>query len=108
MRQKSRAVKIARQFRDSRLTANMELTDLTIAAMREAAESRQPKEAERTRPNLRPVFTPLNNQVKEIQKLEIIKEVKKAAGGEMIVRVLNMDLSALRAETKSKVKLFDE
>jgi putative transposase len=108
MRQKSRAVKIARQFKDTRLTVNMELTDLTIAAMRDAAKSRQPAEAEHIQPRLRPVFTPLNSQVKEIQRLEIIKEVKKAAGGETIARVLNMDLSALRTEIKSKVKLFDE
>jgi hypothetical protein len=108
MRQKSRAVRITRQFADSRLAANMELTDLTIAAMQDAAESRQPAEAERTQPNLRPVFTPLNSQVREIRKLEIIKEVKKAAGGELITRVLNMDLSALRNEIKTKVKLFNE
>ncbi len=108
MRNKSRAVRIVRQFKDTRRTANMELTDLTIAAMREAAESSRQEQAEQTKPNLRPVITPLNKQVKEIRKLEILKEVKKAAGGETIARVLNIDLSVLKEETKSKIKLFDD
>jgi len=108
MRQKSRAVKIARQFRDSRLVANMDLTDLTIAAMREAAKEKPQAETERTRPRLRPVITPLNKQVREVQRQEIIKAVKKASGAESLTKVLDFDFSLLKPERDSeKLEFFD-
>ncbi|MCK9243646.1 MAG: transposase domain-containing protein [Dehalococcoidales bacterium] len=104
-KQKARAVKITRQFRDSRLTANTDLTTLTLNAMRESA-----RPAPASRPaRLRPVITPLNEQVQSVRKLEIIKEVRKAAGGEAITRVLGLDIDVdmLRQNDKG-IKLFDD
>jgi len=96
MHQKSRAVKIARQFRDSRLTANMDLTDLAVKAMQEASEKSEQPAA----PTLRPVRTPLDDQVAEHKRRETVKAVKKAAGAESIETVLDIDLSLLKRERK--------
>jgi len=109
MRQKSRAVKIARQFRDSRLVANMDLTDLTIAAMQEAVKEKSQDKTKQSKPRLRPVITPLNKQVKEIQKRDIIKAVKRASGAESVTEVLDLDFSLLKPEQKSvDLELIDE
>jgi len=93
MHRKSRAVKAAREFRDSRLVANMDLTDLTIRAKQEAREEPQEQPAA---PTLRPVHTPLDDQVAEHQRLKIVKAVKKAAGAESVETVLDIDLSLLK------------
>lgn len=102
MHRKSRAVKAAREFRDSRLTANMDLTDLTIRAMQEASEKPQEQPAAKT---LRPVRTPLDNQVAEHKRLKTVKTVKavkKAAGAESIETVLDMDLTVLTHRQRSE------
>jgi len=106
-RQKARAVKAAKAFKDSRLTANMDLTDLTIRAMADAAK-KPPKEMDSAR-KLKPVVTILNSQVEAHQRLELKKLVKKAAGAETVREVLNIDLAAMKPQRKTnKLKLFDE
>jgi len=95
MHQKSRALRIAKDYRDSRLTANMNLTDLVVKAMQNSARKETEEPAS---PTLRPVRTPLDNQVAEHKRLETVKAVKKAAGAESIETVLDIDLSLLKRE----------
>ncbi len=110
MRQKSRAIRLAKDYRDSRLTANMDLTSLAIRAMAEGAKE---KPAAQRAGTIRPVRTPLDSQVREHKRREIIeairpKTAKKAAGGEDI-KVLNFDFSQLKPVEKYKdLNLFDE
>ncbi len=104
--QKARALKVTRQFRDSRLAANMDLTSLTLRAMQEGQKEVTEKSREKT---LRPVRTPLDSQVREHERREIIKAVKKAAGAESLEAVLDCDFSLLKPENKyADVNLFDE
>ncbi len=105
MRSKSRAIKISRQFCDSSLTANMNLTDLAIAAMEDARKT--PEDA--PSPTLRPVRTPLDGQVHEHERQEAVKAVRKAAGAESIKEVLNIDFSVLKSKPEEiKLNLFNE
>jgi len=105
-RQKTRALRINRQFRDSQLTANMDLTSLTLKAMAEG--SREP-EPQKTTQTLRPVVTPMNEQVAEHKRKEMKKTVKKAAGAESVSEVLDMDFTMLkRTSTIEGEKLFDD
>ena len=107
MRQKAKAVKIARQFRDSRLTANTDLTSLTIKAMQEGKKEEKPTEKYTS---LRPVRTLLDDQVRDHKRAEVLKAVKKAAGAESLGAVLDMDFTLLsRKKNKyAEVKLFNE
>lgn len=107
MQQKSRALKITRQFCNSQLIANTDLTSLTIKAMQEG--QKKPAEKLQEQPTLRPVRTPLNGQVAEHKRQEILKEVKKAAGAESVEKVLDFDFSLLKPENKYKgVRLLDD
>ena len=99
MRQKAKAVKAAKQFRDSRLTANMDLTSLTIKAMDEAAAA--PDEQQQAA-NLKPVRTPLDKQTREHKRRETIKLLKKAAGAESLEKALDIDLSVLTPKKRSR------
>lgn len=106
MRQKSAALKATKRFKDTRLAANMDLPTLTLNAMREASK---PQKTEPARaPRLRPVITPLNQQLERHKKLEVIKEVKKAAGAETITKVLDIDLSSLAGKKGPDIKLFND
>jgi len=105
MRQKAKAVHLAKSYRDSRLTANMDLTTLTLKAMAEGRKETPPPAAA----NLRPVRTPFDKQVKLHKALELQKLVKKAAGAESVETVLDIDLSLMKPKQKPvKVKLFDD
>jgi len=95
MSQKSKAIKIAKSFRNSRLTANMNLTDLTIRAMQDGAKESAIRNTHDEVANLRPVYTPLNTQIKAHQKQLALKAVRKAAGAEGLTQVIDLDLSAL-------------
>jgi len=110
MRQQSRARKTIKNFVDSSLTANTDLTALTLKAMREAAkqETGGPSK-EMPGQTIRPVRTPLDDQVREHQRQEIIKHVRRASGAESITTVLDLDFSLLK-ETRKKtdLKLFDK
>jgi len=103
---KRRAVNILKQHKDASLTVNMDLTDIAIRAREQIAnENEQPVSAVAA---LRPVNTPLNGQVKEHAMQEVIKHVRRAAGGEAITHVLDMDFSVLQPQKEEHVKLFDE
>ena len=93
MRQKSRASKINREYCDTRLIANTDLTELTLKAMADAAEPAPEKEKPK---RLRPVRTPLAGQVAEHKRQEAVKAVKKAAGAESVDTVLDIDFSLLK------------
>ena len=110
MRKKTSALKIARKYRDSRLTANMDLTDLTIAAMQDAAASDERRETsdEKRATTLRPVITPFNRQTKEVRRQEALKAVRKAVGAEQLTEVLDFDFSILnKGKNKEKLDFFN-
>jgi len=110
MRQQSRARKTIKNFVDSSLTANTDLTALTLKAMREAAkqETGGPSK-EVPGQTIRPVRTPLDDQVREHQRQEIIKHVRRASGAESITTVLDLDFSLLKkTRKKTDLKLFDK
>ncbi len=93
MRQKAKAVRFMKGFRDAQLTANMDLTSLTIRAMGDGARPEPEPNTERT---LRPVRTPLDSQVREHERQRCIKAVKKASGAESMKEALDFDFSLLR------------
>jgi hypothetical protein len=93
MRQKAKAVRFMRGYKDAQLTANMDLTSLTIRAMQDAARPEPEKEAGQT---LRPVRTPMDGQVREHERQRCIKAIKKASGAESMTEALDFDFSLLR------------
>jgi len=103
--EKARALRIARQYRDSRLTANMDLTDLTLKAMQEAAKDGDTADNVQT---LRPVRTPLDLQVPEHKKQQALRFVRKAAGAESVSQVLDIDFTMLKPKTVSGKNIFDD
>lgn len=105
MKAKTRAARIAREYRDTRLAAGTDLMDLTMKAMDDAAEPE--KKAEEPK-RLRPVRTPMDTQVREHKRREAVKAVKKAAGAENIHTVLDIDFSALNKNHEDvDLGLFD-
>jgi len=106
IRAKARALKTIRRFRDAQLTANMDLTSLTIKAMQEAAE--KPQTQTRKAKSIRPVRTPLDGQVAEHARLEVRRAVRKAAGAESISEVLDFDFSLLKSKASGeKLEFFN-
>ena len=106
MRTQRRAKRMLREIGDARLTANMELTDLTLRA-REAIAKEPP--ARRQPEIIRPVRTPFDDQVREQARQAVIKAVKRASGAESVNTVLDMDFSLLKRKNKYEgVRLFDE
>jgi hypothetical protein len=55
--------------------------------------------------NMRPVQTPLNNQVREHQRQVTIKALKRAAGAESMTAALDMDFSLLSTKKPESRKL---
>jgi excisionase family DNA binding protein len=107
MSKKAKAIKSIRQFSDSNLIANMNLTDLAMQAMADATE--KAREPEPPMPaTIRPVRTVFDDQVKEHARQNVIKQVRRAAGGEAITHVLDMDFNLLKPEKPSGVRLFDD
>jgi len=117
MRQKSRALKAVKGHRDAQLTANMDLTDLTLRAMAEGAEKgkktgarskEQRVRSKRPAATIRPVATAMDDQVREHERQKVVRAVKRACGAEKLGRVLDMDFSLLKGPKKHEgVKLFD-
>ena len=109
MHAKTRIRKINRSYADSRLAANMDLTDLAIRAMQEGRKEADEQIVEQPAATLRPVRTPLDGQVREHKRQETVKAVKKAAGAESVHTVLDIDFSLLKPEGKYRgVRLFDD
>lgn len=118
MAKKNRATKIVKEYKKTRLTADMDLTTVTLRAKQEAARAGQAARTRPTRPNrtgqteaqpaavtLRPVMTPLDGQADRHEKLEIMKAVRKAAGAEDVKEVLNLDLTKLRPGKAGQIHL---
>jgi transposase InsO family protein len=101
MQQKSKALKLVKSYKDNQLTANMNIADLTVRAMQDAAKEIPEENISQT---IKPVRTPLDKQVREHKRKEVIKRVKRAAGAEHIETVLDMDFSLLKDEPE-KIKL---
>jgi len=109
MRQQRHAAKVARQFRDSRLAANMDLTSLTLRAMEDAAAKRRAEIAgeHREGPIIhRPVRTPLDAQAREAERQKARKQLKRAVGAETVTESLDIDWSLLEKPKREKLK-FD-
>jgi Mu transposase, C-terminal len=110
-KQKARALKLTKSYRDASLTARMDLPTLTRRAMAEAAKAdkadRRPAATTPT-PTIRPVATPMDNQTAEHIKAAMRKMVKKAAGAEGTTQVLDFDPGKLRGRAKKRtVELFN-
>ncbi|HIJ67253.1 MAG TPA: DDE-type integrase/transposase/recombinase [Planctomycetes bacterium] len=104
-RQKAQVRRAAREYRKTHLVAGLDLTDLTLKAM---ADAQEPVE-EQLPPDIRPVITPLDGQVKKHKKLELAGRLKKAAGAEQLE--MDIDLSLLgpdRNKEAVKLGLFNE
>lgn len=108
-KQKSRALKLTKAYRDASLTAQMDLPTLTRRAMAEAAKAdrRPAATAPAPTPTIRPAATPLDNQAAEHIRQVLRKTVRKAAGDKDTREVLDMDFTQLKPRRRSKVKLFD-
>jgi len=105
MRAKGRARKIVQQFRNAQLTANTDLTSLTLRAMEDVAEKPDRPQKQET---IRPVRTAMDDQVREHERRKVVKAVKRASGAESLTKVLDMDFSLLKRRNKHEgVRLFD-
>jgi len=105
-RQKSRALKITKEFRNSRLAVNMDLPDLAMQAMEDGRKHEL--DAKEKLQTVRPVATAMDGQVREHERVEAVKAVKKAAGAESISKVLDIDFSVLSNKRKAvDLKLFN-
>jgi hypothetical protein len=71
----------------------MDLTSLTIRAMQDAARPEPEKQVGQT---LRPVRTPLDDQVREHERQKCVKAIKRASGAESMEEALDFDFSLLR------------
>lgn len=99
MRSKSTAARITKQYRDTRLAANMDLTTLSIKAM---AEGSKPAEEAASAANIRPVITPMDGQVKHHKQVEILKSVRKAAGAESVTEVVDLEIDFETEQNESE------
>jgi len=111
MRQKSRARRTTKEFVDTRLTANMDLTSLTIRAQQQAIKDKRGKDERRAAEavGLRPVATVMDGQIAQHEKLNMRRNVKKAAGAEGL-EDLDIDLSIVRRQKRemNDLEFFDE
>ena len=115
MREKRRILRVAKDFRNSELTRNMDLTTLTIKAMQEVEKDKRQKaedrgqKAEGRRPQiLQPVRTPLDDQVAEHERQQVRKTLRKAVGAESMKEGMDLDFSLLKTKNRFEgIKLFD-
>jgi transposase InsO family protein len=116
MAAKNRATRIVKQYKQSRLTAEMDLTTVTLRAKQQAARTRPSTRPGKNRPGknrpadpaavtLRPVMTPLDQQIDRHEKLTLTKTVRKAAGAEELTEVINLDLSKLNKKERTQIHL---
>ena len=116
MREKRRILRVAKEFRNSELTRNMDLTTLTIKAMQEVerdkrqkAEGRGQKIEGRGPQILQPVRTPLDDQVAEHERQKVVERLRKAVGAESMTEKLDLDFSLLKTKNRFEgVRFFDE
>lgn len=108
MKEKSKALRATKEFKQSRLAANMDITSLTLKAQAEANKVNTPTHTHKTTQRLKPVATAMDNQVREHDRLDALKAVKRAAGAEGIEAVLDIDFTLLNKNPKkAELKLFN-
>jgi putative transposase len=114
MREKRRILRVAKDFRDSTITRNMDLTTLTIKAMQEVEQNKKKDDGRETtdvgqQKILQPVRTPLDNQVEEHERQKVRKILRKAAGAESMKEGMDLDFSLLKTKNRFEgVRLFDD
>jgi putative transposase len=116
MREKRRVLRVAKDFRNSELTRNMDLTTLTIKAMQEVEKGRRQKTEDRGQEIegrrqriLQPIRTPLDDQVAEHERQKVVKLLRKAAGAESMREGLDLDFSMLKPKNRfENVRLLDD
>jgi putative transposase len=112
MREKRRVLRVAKDFRNSDITRNMDLTTLTIRAMQEVEKDRRRETGDRkqeTQKILKPIRTPLDNQVVEHERQKVRKILRKAVGAELMREGLDIDFSVLKTKNRFEgVRLFDD
>jgi transposase InsO family protein len=101
MREKAKAVKMVKSYCDSQLTANMDLTSLTLRALEEGTQAPGTESAEA----IRPVKTAMDSQVREHARQHAVKAVRKAAGAEGTRTVLDIDFDALKRQPEKIIDL---
>lgn len=110
MREKRRILRVAKDFRNSEITRNMDLTTLTIRAMQEVEKTRTKtdRNTEKHGRILRPVRTPLDDQVAEHERQKAVKILRKAVGAESMKEGMDLDFSLLKTKNRFEgMKLFD-
>lgn len=97
MRQKARAKKIIKGYKNASLVSNSDLVPLAIKSL--AEEARQ-TEAACTKPNIKPVRTIFDNQIKQHRRCALRQAVRRAAGSEQVsfVPQLDFDFDVIGAE----------
>jgi len=111
MREKRRVLQVAKDFCNSELTRNMDLTTLTIKAMQEVEKTRTNTDSNTEEHGriLKPVRTPLDDQVTEHERQKVVKILRKAAGAESMKEGLDLDFSVLKPKNRFEgVRLFDD
>ncbi len=114
MRQKARAQKILKAHGPARRTANTDTLTLAVASRQAAAKDRSQEAGVGSQEGddamtLRPVNSPLNDQVRARARAKLRKEVRVAAGAEGTREVLNINLSALAPEKRTvRLELFSD
>ncbi|MBW8017137.1 MAG: DDE-type integrase/transposase/recombinase [Planctomycetes bacterium] len=97
MKQKATAARQNRNFVDSQRIGNMTLADLTAKAMQDARED----PPETPRQTIKPVATPIDNQVYAHERRVNIRKVKIAAGAESMHNVPVLDIDVNRLSTRN-------
>ena len=111
MKQKARARRAAAAYKDTRLAAAMDLTNLTLAAgqarVAQRATTAAAAAAEQVQ-HLRPVVTPLDGQGELHRQKELQRQLRKAAGAENQPQPLEIDPELLAGRRRVQpIKLFD-
>lgn len=96
MAARSRARRTVRNYKPAARVAAMNLTDLTIAAMRDRTVETDPPDQAAT---LRPVATAMDGNVKLHRQLVNQKKVRRAAGADGITHVVDLQLDQVDAIT---------
>ena len=105
MKKKRHALKQVKQYRDSKLTADMDLTTLSIRAQQEAT---RPTPEPNPHQTIKPVPTPLDAQIEAHERLQRQQALRQAVGAEAPHESLHIDLSMMkRKPPRSDLKLFD-
>lgn len=98
MQERQRAMRTVKSYRQASLTANMNLTDLAIAAQR--PDPKPQEKAASWPPRLKPVRTPMDDQMAAHVRRKLTRQLKRAAGTER-TEELDIDLSLLSPDKQA-------